>query len=106
MKILSGVLVMSMLFMNTAPVFALGEVTVDTNVAPAPEPAPVPVPEPTPAPTPESSPIVETNVAPAPEPTPTVETPSVTEPTPEVNNVTAPVVETVDRKSTRLNSSH
>ena len=79
MKILSTALAMSMLFINTAPVFALGEVTVDTNVAPAPEPAPVSAPEPTPTL----------------EPAPIVSTPSITEPTPEVNNVTAPVVETV-----------
>ena len=78
-KILPTVLAMSMLFVNAAPVFALGEVAVDTNVPIASEPAPVPVPAPTPTP----------------EPAPTVSTPSVTTPNPEVNNVTAPVVETI-----------
>ena len=85
MKILSATLAISMLFINTAPVFALGEVTVETNVAPAPEPAPVP----------------------APEPTPTLGTPPVTEPTPEINNVTEPVVETItagDTTSPHVNS--
>jgi peptidoglycan hydrolase-like protein with peptidoglycan-binding domain len=82
-KFLSFVLVLSFFALQAAPVLALGEVTVETNVPPAPS-------TPEPAPAPVSTP------APEPTPTPTVSTPSVTETAPtQTTTVTEPVVNTI-----------
>jgi phosphodiesterase/alkaline phosphatase D-like protein len=80
-KFLSFVLVLSFFTLQAAPVLALGEVTVETNVPPAPS-------TPAPAPAPVSTPT--------PEPTPTISTPSITEIAPApTTTVTEPVVNTI-----------
>ncbi len=88
MKILyrlgSFLLIFSFVILPMAPVFALGEVTVETNAPIVAEPTPTSPSEPVPVSTPEPTPTPET-----------VSTPSVTETTPETNTVTEPIVETV-----------